>query len=320
RSCTWSSVTSPEAQLGTLEFSGHRKMETSTLSYQLSFMLPICICSRIAAPTKVSEMKVTSTTEAAMATLRRRPLPIWERTNLNRIALSPLPCRAVDAAVLVAHHLAVDEFDDALAHLVHDLVVVGGHHHGGSSAVDPVQEPHEAPRGGRVGVAGWLVGQPGRRPVHECAGDGHALLLPTGEFVRHAFPLARQAHHFQGLGHHGHHLVPRPADHLHGDRDIVEHRLVVQQAEVLEDAPDLAPQPRHLPGGDVGQFAPGDEHRPGGGALLAQHEPQVGRVAGTGGANEEDELTSYDFEGHSVQSGSGAAAVDLGHFLETNHA
>src|SRR6187551_125811 len=119
-SAFWSSVTSPLAHVGAVEFCGHRKTETSTLSYQSSFILPICICSRAAAPTKVSDTKVTRMTEIVIDRLRRRPMPISERMNCSRTSPAPSAVRAVHAAGLVADHLPRRELDHALAHLVHD--------------------------------------------------------------------------------------------------------------------------------------------------------------------------------------------------------
>ena len=51
-------------------------------------------------------------------------------------------------------------------------------------AVDPLEQIHDVLAGLRVEVSGGLVGQQHQRPVDECAGDGDALLLTTGQFVR----------------------------------------------------------------------------------------------------------------------------------------
>ncbi len=71
----WSGVASPAAHVGDGDPAGQRKTDTSTLSYQSSLSLPICAWSSSDDPTNVSETKVTSTTETAMDTLRRRPWP-----------------------------------------------------------------------------------------------------------------------------------------------------------------------------------------------------------------------------------------------------
>src|SRR6476661_2732151 len=159
-------------------------------------------------PRKKSDTIVTSTTETAMDMLRRKPIQISLRMNCSRIRVfvasgsvgcgevcrgARLALDAVDAAGLVAHERAVGELDDPLAQLVDDLVVVGGHDDGRAGAVDPVQQAHDAQAGGRVEVAGGLVGDEDRRLVDEGPGDGHALLLAPGELVWQPLLLALQA-------------------------------------------------------------------------------------------------------------------------------
>ncbi len=56
-------------------------MNTATWarSAQYDCILPICICMSIAAPTKVSDTKVTRMTEMTIDALRRRPVKASER-------------------------------------------------------------------------------------------------------------------------------------------------------------------------------------------------------------------------------------------------
>ncbi len=51
-----------------------------------------------------------------------------------------------------------------------------------------------------VEVAGGLVGQQNLRVIHVGAGDGHTLLLATGELMRIVLFLAGEAHGTQRLG------------------------------------------------------------------------------------------------------------------------
>jgi len=86
---SWSAETSPPEQDATGELRGHRKTEISTLSYQSSFIFPICIWSSAAEPTKVSDTKVTRMTEMVIERFRRRPRPISDRMNCSRMPGSP---------------------------------------------------------------------------------------------------------------------------------------------------------------------------------------------------------------------------------------
>ena len=96
----------------------------------------------------------------------------------------------------------------------------------------------------RVEVAGRLVGEQHQRPVDERAGDRDALLLTAGELVGHAGRLAVEADQLEHLGHDPLDRRRGLADHLEGEGDVLGHRLVRQQPEVLEDAADLPPQLR----------------------------------------------------------------------------
>jgi hypothetical protein len=80
-------VTSPAAHVGSSEPCAHRKTDTSTLSYQSSFICPICCCSRAAEPTNVSDTKVTRMTDTAIDRLRRRPMAISDRMNWSLTAV-----------------------------------------------------------------------------------------------------------------------------------------------------------------------------------------------------------------------------------------
>src|SRR5690349_15152805 len=149
-------------------------------------------------PNRARERATETTTAKVIVRLRRRPTPISDRTNWARMA-SAKPFRgpssvlvAVDAARLVADEAALLQLDDALAHLVHDVLVVRRHQHGGARPVDAVEQLHDADGGLRVEVTGRLVGDEELGPVHEGSRDGHALLLTTGQLARHPVLLAAE--------------------------------------------------------------------------------------------------------------------------------
>lgn len=194
-----------------------------------------------------------------------------------------------------------------------------GHDDGGTGPVDPVQELHDADGGLRVEVAGRLVGDQQGGPVDEGAGDGDALLLAAGQLARHPPLLAPEADQLQDLRYGLADLAARFADDLLGEGDVLGDRLVGQQAEVLEDGPQLAPHVRDLPVGELREVLAEDVHLAVGGPFLAQDEPQEGGLAGAGGADQEDELALGDVEGDISECGPVLLRVGLGDVVESDH-
>ena len=192
---------------------------------------------------------------------------------------------------------AVAQLNDAPAHLVHQDLVVRGHHHGRPRPVDAVEQLHDALARLRVEVPRGLVGQQDERAVDEGAGHRHPLLLSARELAGQVVPLVGQSDQVQHLGHLVGHDVAGPADDLEGEGHVLEHGLVGQQAEVLEDAADVAAQVGHPPLRQLHDVAAGLEDLPRVGELLAQQEPDEGRLAGAGRADEEDELALLDLDG-----------------------
>jgi hypothetical protein len=79
--------------------------------------------------------------------------------------------------------------------------IVRDHEHGLPALFDQLsQERHDAFTLNAVQVARRLVGQNEKRLDHQGAGDGHALLLAAGEFVRAMLPAMRQSHAPEHLG------------------------------------------------------------------------------------------------------------------------
>jgi hypothetical protein len=82
-------------------------------------------------------------------------------------------------------------------------------------------------------IGGWETKGPGYRD---------ALLLAAGEHVRVLVHLPREADQVEDLGHLGADGAALLARYLHRVGDVLGGRLVREQLEVLEDAPDVAPE------------------------------------------------------------------------------
>ena len=185
-------------------------------------------------------------------------------------------------------------------------------------AVDAVEQLHDAERRVGVEVPGRLVGQQDQRPVHEGTSDRHPLLLAAGQLVRVALELLGQADELEDGRHLGPDDVLGPADHLEGEGDVLVHRLVREQLEVLEDAADVAAQVRHLPARQLGDVLAGDPDPALLGHLLLVHQPEHRGLARPRGADEEDELALLDVD-LGVTKGDDLALVDLRDVLELDH-
>src|SRR3954470_8369092 len=121
-----------------------RKIDTSTLSYQKSFI--VLTCERRSRPAAVSTSETASVTTTASVSvrLRRSPMTISDSTNWKRIWCGLLVAVAVDPAGLVADDMSAVELDDPPAHRVDDRRVVCRHEHRRTGAVDAVEQLHDA--------------------------------------------------------------------------------------------------------------------------------------------------------------------------------
>jgi hypothetical protein len=137
--------------------------------------------------------------------------------------------------------------------------------------------------------------------------------------VRTTLLLARQPDQLERLGNGLGDHVPRLADHLQRERDVLVDGLVGQQTEVLEHRADLSPQVWHLPRRQLRQVASGDVHGAVRGLLLPQHELQERRLTRPRGTDQEDELASLDLERDVAQRWARRFVVDLGDVLELDH-
>ena len=178
---------------------------------------------------------------------------------------------------------------------------------------------HDAGAGVGVEVSGRLVRQQDRRLVDDGAGHRHALLLTARELVRESALLAGQADHLQDVGHGLLDEALALADHLQGERDVVEDGLVGQQPEVLEHHAEVAPEVRHLAAGERVELLAEHVDLALGGLLLLEHEAEEARLAGTRRAHQEDELPLQHLEAHAAECWSRRSGIRLGDLVETNH-
>ena len=156
--------------------------------------------------------------------------------------------------------------------------------------IDLLEQEHDLKRTLRVEVAGRLIGDDHRRIVDERAGNGHTLLLAAGQLVRQTAALVLQPDQLQHIGHALFDLLRRCADDAHGERDVLIDRLVLNEAEVLENNAERA---AHIGDGralDGLELIAVNQHRAGRRFELRRQQLDDGRLAGAGRTDQKHEL------------------------------
>ncbi len=160
---------------------------------------------------------------------------------------------------------------------------------------------HDLGRSGRIEVAGRFVTEQELRIVDERARDGRALLLAAGKFSGIHPALVREPDKVQATRHLTHDVFGVRARYLKCEGDILPHRLVGEEFEILEYHAQMPAEHRHAvapqpvyPDAVHGDFTTGRKH-------LAIKQPQETRFSGSGVPDEENEIALTDFEIDTVQ-------------------
>ena len=130
----------------------------------------------------------------------------------------------------------------------------------------------------------------------ERAPEGDALALPARELARLAREELADVERLRGRVDPAPDLVPRHLAHLEPEREVVADGHLRVERVVLEDHGDVATARRHVVDDVVA-----DPDVPSGEPLEAGQQPQRGRLAGAGGADEHHELAVGNLERELVQ-------------------
>src|ERR1035438_10506080 len=112
--------------------------------------------------------------------------------------------------------------------------------------------------------------------------------------------------------------MARATDDLQRESDVFVHGPLRQQAVVLEDAADIAPQVGHLPGSERADLFAGHPDLAFVGPLFLRDQPQEGRLARAGRPDDEHELAPGNVH-RDIPEGGDRALVRLGDVVETDH-
>ena len=166
-----------------------------------------------------------------------------------------------------------------------------------------VEDVHDKAAGLAVQRAGGLVRQNQRRFVHHGAGDGHTLLLATGQLVGLVLVPVAHAHTFQPFLSAAGALGGLDAGVQHGDLHVFEGALPGDEVVGLEHEPDFLVA-------DAGQLVIGglvDVHAVQqvaalGGAVQHTDDVHEGGFAGAGLAHHRHKLAGVDVQVDAVQN------------------
>ena len=207
---------------------------------------------------------------------------------------------------------------DPLADAVHQILFVGHHHHGGAQLVDLHQQAHQLQGPLRVKVAGGLVCNDGVGVVHQRPGNGHTLLLAAGELRGIAVGLAAQPHQLQHIGDALFDLAGGRPHSPHNEGQVVVHRFLFDQPEILENDPQGPAHQGDLPLGNITDGKTVDHNAAGTGLHLAGQQLDNGGFAGARGPHQKHELPVLNGQGD-APDGPGPVFVLHLHIFQTNH-
>src|SRR5690606_4570382 len=155
---------------------------------------------------------------------------------------------------------------------------------------------------------GWISGQG--------AGDSHALLLPARQLRRVAVThLVLQTDHFHELGDPGLDPIPGPAEQTGHRGDVLLHRAVREEADLLDHIADRSPQEMRL---DRQHVLASHLDGPGGGLDDPVDHLQGGRLPAPRGTDQGDELALRDLATEGGDGRSAGSGEDLPYGREAN--
>ena len=143
----------------------------------------------------------------------------------------------------------------------------------------------------QIECAQRLVEQQHLRAVDQCAGNGHTLLLATGQARHLAVFEALEADDFQHLGHAFVDLILLDLCNAQAEGDVVVHVQMREQRVALEDRVDLA-----LIGGQIVDPFAVEQHVAGRRGQKTADDPEHGRLSAAAGPQQCEEFLVVDVQ------------------------
>ena len=106
---------------------------------------------------------------------------------------------AVNSFFFIADDMSMFNSDNALAHGIHYLLVMGSHNDGGTGSVNFFKNFHNIPTGFRVQVARGLVGNNQQGIINNSSGNSDTLLFATTQLIGISIGAVAQAYQIQHI-------------------------------------------------------------------------------------------------------------------------
>ena len=166
--------------------------------------------------------------------------------------------------------------------------VVGGEQDGGAAQVDIEEETHDLLRELVVEIPGRLVGDQDLGLVDQRARDGDPLLLSSRELAGEARHAVREPDAAQRLERDAFLPAVIESQDARQEGDVLEDRLPLDEAEVLEDHADRPAEERDLAARNQGDVPSVDQDLAGTRHVFAEDQLEQSRLAGSARAGDED--------------------------------
>ena len=205
-------------------------------------------------------------------------------------------------AEFVTYDVAGVDSYDSLTHPVYYILRMCYHEDRRSGIVDLLQKLHDPVRCVRVQVSGRLVSDQNRRVVYYRSRDRNTLLFTGRQFLRISVALVSDPYELEDLRDS---LLNRAAPHvedLHSKSDVLEHRLLREQTEVLEHHADPSSQLRNHTIGKRCDFIVSYGDSAGISIYLLQDQFDESGLSRAGRTDQENKVTFVDVDARVFKS------------------